>query len=166
MNLHPLIVHFPIAILTIYSISEFITHKKLLKTDFWFYFKAILVILGVIFSIIAVITAGNINSNLNESYNFWLNKTTIVFGIIALAYSIVWIDKLEKLSFNYGTLIEKFWRLITKLSRLILRKRWIIIILAIIGFILLLITEALSELIVYGNINPLTFIVNKILVKG
>ena len=173
MNLHPIFVHFPIALLTFYSVAELIRTKKLMKTDFWFYFKAILVIVGVIFAIITIQT-GEIaakqlgeRTQLLELHKFWANTTTWIFGLIAVIYALVWIDKTEKVKLNYGTIIEKFWRNITKLSILILRKSWIIITLAIIGLISLTITGALGGAIVYGpDIDPAARIIYNLLVKG
>lgn len=150
MALHNLIVHFPIAFLILYSISEFIWYKKLLKTTFWFYFKAILVILGVITGMLALQTGEFLQdsgNNLIKKHEFWANNTVLIFGLISLFYCLTWIDKSEKIKLNYGTLIEKVWRKLTKFSRFILKRRWIIILISILGFISLIMTGLIGYII-------------------
>ena len=48
MNIHPLLVHFPIALLTIYSLLELVPFKQIYRQSYWFYTKAIILIIGSI----------------------------------------------------------------------------------------------------------------------
>lgn len=56
-NIHPLLVHFPIALLTVYSLLEAVPLKRIQKLPYWFYVKAVLLITGTI-SILPTILAG------------------------------------------------------------------------------------------------------------
>ena len=48
MNIHPILVHFPIALLTLYAIWELIRFKKVTAQHYWFHVKAILIIAGLV----------------------------------------------------------------------------------------------------------------------
>lgn len=66
MNIHPLFVHFPIGILTLYVLFEIVRIHMLTKQPFYFEFKAILVITGAIAMFLASIT-GDIAEQLVEA---------------------------------------------------------------------------------------------------
>ena len=40
MNIHPIFVHFPIALLTLYSLAELIRWRRITELAYWFYVKA------------------------------------------------------------------------------------------------------------------------------
>jgi uncharacterized membrane protein len=50
-NFHPILVHFPIALLTIYALMELLRIKRLTMWPSWFYIKATFVILGALAAI-------------------------------------------------------------------------------------------------------------------
>ena len=56
MNLHPIFVHFPIALFTLYALLECARFKKLQEQTYYFYLKAFLVITGGLASSAAYIT--------------------------------------------------------------------------------------------------------------
>src|SRR5579859_8010459 len=100
MNVHPLLVHFPIAFFTTYSLFELARFKVVTKQSYWFYIKAILLFLGVI-SALAAITAGKIiESQFSDkalvSLHKHVNETaTILFAILAYAYLISWLKQMK-----------------------------------------------------------------------
>ncbi len=149
--MHALVVHFPIGLLVIYSLIEFIRFKKILKLPYLFYTKAILLILGTLSAFAASGTgelAGEFFensrtqlSNLVETHSTFAVITTTVFTILAVAYLYEWL-RLE----NKFVFIQRIVFL-PVLVRFIIRFSPII---ALIGLIAITITGALGASIVYG----------------
>ncbi len=145
MNIHPIFVHFPIALFTLYAFFEVIRLPVLIRQAWYFYIKAVLVITGSATSFMAVITgnmakkfmAGHPALQLHERFGF---ATTIIFVVIAVAYIFAWKSKESGLE-NFG-------------SKLV-NSKWVII-LAVLGFACLTITGGLGGAMVYGpDADPL-----------
>ncbi len=56
MDFHPLVVHFPIAFLTVYSLFELIRFQRVLEKPYWFFVKKVLIIVGWAGSLVAALT--------------------------------------------------------------------------------------------------------------
>ena len=91
MDVHPLVIHYPIAFLSTYAVFELLRFRKLLDLPYWFYIKATLVIVGELGAISTAIFA-QISPNLvgesvlSDMYKNFIIITAIIFGIISLAY--------------------------------------------------------------------------------
>ena len=161
MNVHPLLVHFPIAFFITYSVFELIPFKSIKKQPYWFYIKAILVILGVLGAIVAGVAGKlvehqfpdkraliSIHSTINELASF-------VFVIIAVAYFISWLKKSNRELLKFGSL----WKIALMWKKIVLETP-VIYVLALIGLILISIGGALGGAIAYGpNFDPFTHFV-------
>ncbi len=161
-NLHPALVHFPIALLTLYAIFECARFKKLQQTAYWFYVKACLVIVGSMSSVATYISGdvieelfdGNakIEHLIDVHSNFAL-ATMITFAVLALSYLVQWIarDGMKK----WPSLeTNKIFQMKAKVSAFIL-KGPIVVPLALLGLALVTITGALGGSIVYGpDLDP------------
>lgn len=91
MDLHPLVIHYPIAFLTTYTVFELLRFKKLLDLPYWFYVKGVLVILGEVSALMTLLTAMvSINlageSRLVFMYKLFIFVTAIIFGVISSGY--------------------------------------------------------------------------------
>jgi uncharacterized membrane protein len=127
MNIHPLLVHFPIALLSVYAVLEIIKYRN-------FQVKSVLLYLGTLSSYVTV-AAGFMAKRLisNEEVLEIVNKhqtfgitTSVIFTIISIFY-------------------------------LLKKEAKIIVVLAILGLISIFITGALGGSIVYGPSNdPVT----------
>lgn len=166
MNIHPIFVHFPIALLTVYAIIELIRIQKFQSKNSIFYIKCILVVLGWIASIIAAstgdIAADLIGENrLIETHAFYAGASQVVFGIIAVWYALIFLEK-EALKIPF---FEKQIRPVLTFLFVIARKiQMCIPALAIVGLILITITGALGGAIVYGpEIDPVVYFVYNLL---
>src|SRR3989344_4809697 len=93
MNLHVIAVHFPIALLTLYSLMELVRSRKIAALPYWFYLKAFLVILGTL----SAINAAALGKLLTLSrgiplegavlmHTLFAVATIAIFGIIAILY--------------------------------------------------------------------------------
>ncbi|KKR31417.1 MAG: hypothetical protein UT65_C0027G0012 [Parcubacteria group bacterium GW2011_GWF2_39_8b] len=91
MNLHPALVHFPIALLTLYAVCELVWSQKLSENISWFWWKFGLLFFGVLSSIPTILTGilardliGNSELiNLHKNFAF---STIAVFSIILILY--------------------------------------------------------------------------------
>jgi uncharacterized membrane protein len=133
MDLHPILVHFPIGLLTIYAILELIRFKKIMVKPHWFHTKATFAIIGALFACLAYLTGpeGGEGTRLHEMHHTFATFTLIIFFVIALAYLLEWIKP-------------------SKYSLFIMRP-YIIIPLAILGLICITITGGLGGAMVYGT---------------
>lgn len=153
-NLHPLLVHFPIALLTLYAVLECLRIPRLQQAAATFYIKAVLVIIGFVSSIVTYLSGEAIEEmfrgnaridRLIEAHSSFALATVIVFGILAIAYKIQWIKRDTKI-----TWLQKLYPISD-----ILLKPFVCIPLALLGLGLVTVTGALGGSIVYGpNIDP------------
>ena len=167
MNIHPIFVHFPIALLALYAILETIHFRKLIYKIEFFYIKFFLLATGTIGAFFALATGDDaeklhrdVRSLVHVHSNF-ATITTIIFCILLAIYVFDWVNLVfgEKLEVSK---YSKIWNL----KKLIIHKIFpgpVIILLAILGLITLLITGALGGAIVYGVTgDPFTAFVYKI----
>jgi len=158
MNLHPLLVHFPIAIWTLYTLFEIISIKKIQEKAYWFYVKASLVIAGGIFFILAYATGDEYGGTekIREIHESFAGATGIVFGVMAVIYLLVWIKR------EWPSMYVPFLPIVCTWAEKILNSPLRLII-PVMGFILLSITGGLGGSMVYGkDIDPFTQIIYKI----
>ena len=155
MNLHPLLVHFPIALLTFYALFELLRFRKLLSDPNWFFIKAAFVILGSVSSAATFLSGYVIKggfettpaiTRLVETHQAYALATCLVFGLIACVYAM----KIMKRG-------ESFTNMMLKPA--------VILPLALIGLGLVTITGGLGGAIVYGpDIDPFVKFIYQVLI--
>lgn len=150
-NFHPLIVHFPIAFLVLYSVLELLGFLKFFKNTYWFYLKAVLVTLGVLSAGFAI-AAGQIIEDrfsdkeaLVELHSKINEIATLIFFIIAVFYVTEWLRKenikiVPKALMNFGI----------KLKSVVLDTP-LIYLLSFVGLCLIMVGGALGGAIAYGK---------------
>jgi len=156
MDLHPMIVHFPIALLSIYAVMELIRSKKLLRNESWLYVKVAFLILGTLGAFAALSSGEGAADSFGETpvvevHQFWATTTTTIFGIIAGLYVIFFIDKFlsEKIP-KIAKKTKKYWSIVMKIDNFLLTS-FVIVLAAFTGLIAVTITGALGGAIVYGT---------------
>lgn len=174
MNLHPVIVHFPVAFLTVYAILEFLRLQVFIRQLFWFYLKAVLVVVGEIGALVATYTGSTARHELLSSgigdkslnlravvslHETWSHLSVVIFGLLAAAYLVQWLNRLAVIDYIPSTFLKSIWKLGTWLQHL-LNETALVFVLAIAGLVSITITGALGGLIVYGpNSDPVVHLV-------
>ncbi len=145
MNIHPLVVHFPIALLTLYSVLEVL--RRFTKQDFWKPLRAVLVVAGTVGAFASLQTGeiaehayGDGMRNVLEMHALTANISTYIYGFLAILYVI---DALQA----RGQLKPYAW--LSSIKNTVLNSV-IADIGAIIGFALLGLVGALGGILVYG----------------
>lgn len=170
MNLHPLFVHFPIALLTVYALMELVRFKKIAGQAYWFYAKAILLMLGGAGALAAYFTGDTAKDTVNTGgfnspiSNFrqvvsihenFADLSLVIFGILAVGYLVVWLN-LEDISrfFSRNSLPVQLWQAVVRLASFFVETK-LVILLALLGLICITITGGLGGRMVYGtNADP------------
>ena len=156
MNIHPIVVHFPIALLTIYALLEIFTTKKLKDNETWFFIKSTFLFLGTLGAFAGLLTgniaANGIESELIETHERWAQISTIIFVFLSLIYASLIKERYfgERVRQILG---ESFLFTLYKKGIVVahsLNKRVILILLALLGLIALTVTGALGGTIVRG----------------
>ena len=159
-NFHIFIVHFPVGLLSLYVFLEVLSIFKIAyKKQSLEITKAILLVTGVVGAILSRITGDSISHALrpyidrktlmlHEGMSLWI---VVVFGIIALVYMLTLIETFPEITQKkwYTSPVEKVVHTLKKYTAL-LQKRFMLVALSLIGFILLLLTGALGGILAHG----------------
>ncbi len=177
MNLHPIAVHFPIALLTLYSAMEVFRYRRVMEQSWWFPMKAFLVILGTLAANGALLTGEMLAEQLEASgalpsivatHEQWAKMTIGIYSIIAAAYLIVWMERTGVLNRLFPDPLSGFRDLFDR--RLFPAARYFVksyfsVIFALLGLAALTITGALGGSMVYGpDVDPVARIVYDLLI--
>ncbi|MCC6639346.1 hypothetical protein IT409_02190 [Candidatus Falkowbacteria bacterium] len=170
MNFHSMFVHFPIALLMIYSLFEFVSFKFITKYENWFYIKATFLIIGFATAFPALLTGGILEDlserqgtyehRLIELHSTFAGATTIFYGLIAFVYIIALIAQVAKVR-NYVALLNfmpAWWGNLFQdacQNCVAIIKRQYLWITALIGIILISITGGLGGILSSGlGVDP------------
>lgn len=156
MNIHPLFVHFPIGILSLYVGFECLRFKFITKRAAYFEIKTVLSVIGVTSAYLAAGT-GDMAEELKqitapeqlpliETHAMYAIATVTTFSILAGSYLYESVCKVQKLR-----AIKKI-PLLATLSKYIQKFAPV---LAVVGLVLITITGGLGASIVYGpDVDP------------
>ncbi len=172
MNLHPIVVHFPIALLCLYSFFEVI--QRWTKAPYWTQVRAVLVIAGTIGAFASLqtgevaehlfgATPGSQTHNVLEMHALFAKITTWAYAVLAFSYLVLWLKENPSVRKLIPKNAASPLRIVVRVARTILTTP-IAPILAILGFVGLSIVGALGATLVYGpDFDPATSLVNKML---
>lgn len=156
MNIHPIFVHFPIALLSIYTLMEILHLPIFRRQPWWFYTKAVLLFVGTAGGFAAQQTGelaeegfrGTSTMALVELHSTYATATLWVFCVLSALYLLEWLRR-ENMWMNI-TVMHILYKIETTLFR-----SPILILAAIAGLLLVTITGALGGALVYGgDVDP------------
>ncbi|HRH93384.1 MAG TPA: hypothetical protein PKV72_02525 [Candidatus Peribacteria bacterium] len=175
MNIHPLVVHFPIALLCLYSALEVVKHFT--KAPYWTQVRAVLVITGTAGAFASLqtgeiaeelfgATAGSQAHDVLEMHSLFATVTTWVYAVLAASYVLLWLKQNPSVRKLVPQAAVPPLRYLVSIAKIVLRTP-IAPILAVLGFVGLGIVGALGATLVYGpDFDPMTSLVNKMLFKN
>lgn len=170
MNIHPIIVHFPVAFLFIWSLCEIFPVEKWFSNTNWKSIKNFLVIVGFLGAVVARATGENAEHllgvsdqnfrNLIETHATFAGASTLLFGIFAIEIVLRFLISRFEIYYSKLGILKNLIDFILKALEI----KVIRIILAICALIAIFTTGLLGGVIVYGpNLDPLAPYVLKIL---
>ncbi len=143
-NIHPLFVHFPIALLCIYSIIKVLPMQRWLPRIAWKDIERILLAVGVLTAFIALSTGETAEDLIRPDHN--LVETHSTFATISTwLYAAILIGEIASF------LVVKFNNPLLVFIKRILANEWFSKILAVIALVCLAITGLLGGVMVYGT---------------
>ncbi len=164
MNIHLLIVHFPIAFLTFYAVAEIVPIRRLRTSIAWHHIKTVILGVGFASALLALATGDGAEqmvgrSQLTELHSSFAALSTVIFGVALLIYLIIFINKFWGLVIferfgigeaGVGRMLVQVVDVATKIQR-----SWCMALLALVGLCAITITGALGGAIAYGpEIDP------------
>jgi len=163
IDVHPIFVHFPIALLTCYALFEIFLARKATWKHFIEPAKLTLLFLGTVSSWTAF-TTGDIarealgETRLVETHAFFAGATVWIFTVLSGAYLIRLLVPMLKTKLAQKSPLRVFLKL--EILANVLLQTWIVILGSILGLITVTITGALGGAIVYGpEIDPIVSII-------
>lgn len=165
MNIHPFLVHFPIAFLSVYSLAELVRFRFITSRIYWFYIKASFAIIGALGAGVAYKTGKIARDLLGEGgldqfveiHSRWAKLSTVIFGFIAVLYALAWISRSETMGRieSHFKLGEIWIYTISKKAVNYLVNSAIMVVPAFVGLVSIVVTGALGGALVYGpDIDP------------
>jgi uncharacterized membrane protein len=154
MDIHPLIVHFPIAFLSIYALFELFQTKKMKEAKSWFLTKGVLLFFGTAGAFLSLVT-GDVAKELQGGYSklvgmheLFAQGTTVIFTVLLVHYGIRGITHLFEKRISASQYAAVWERVLTIDEKIYASP--VIFLFALLGFFGILIVGALGGAIVYG----------------
>lgn len=161
MNFHPILVHFPVALLVAYVILECVRFEKVRSLPYWFYVKAVILIGGAL-SLLPAFAAGDAiedlfldKTNLVETHSGFAAAVVVLFGFLAFLYTIAWLERDAHISSRISPHFQGVWIFLQRVRMFVIDTNFVLFP-ALAGLALITITGALGGVIGKGvNVDPI-----------
>ena len=165
-NIHPIFVHFPIALLFVYSIIKILPFRKWFPNVAWQDIERVLLVFGIGGAFLSLSTGEQAehltrpNESLVETHAFFASFTTWMYGLILIGEVLNYINTKN---FSFINKINYLPKLLTWIEK-VLTNQNLVLILVVAGFIALFLTGVLGGVLVYGTTaDPLAPFILKLL---
>lgn len=154
MDIHPILVHFPIGLLVVYSIFECVRVRRLEEAEWWLMTKAAILFTGFLGALAALWTGETAASlaggetPLIELHSSFAGAAVATYGVLVAHYLVSLARR-----FSFHARLEGVPRAIASFAYAandLVFKPWLVVILAFLGFALMGVTGALGGALVYG----------------
>jgi len=169
MNIHPLFVHFPIGILTLYILFEIFRFRFITKQPYYFELKAILVVFGTIAGYLAVMTGGMAEDLAESGANSVVSQSDMPLIMMHVIYAVLTIAIFSLLAFSYLFEYMRKQRILSRLTNIGFCKaiskhtQRFALPLALLGALTMLVAGGLGAALVYGpDIDPMVSIISNL----
>ena len=162
MNIHPLFVHFPIALLTLYALCELLRFRRLQENVSWFWWKLGLLVFGTLGSFVAFHTGKMVVGSVSPADFPPLLKMHATFATLSVqlffTLACLYIVSATSRGLMFQSVVpflqrypvsRTLWNALLFLKRLIVDSGFIVLF-AIVGLVFISITGALGGAMVYG----------------
>lgn len=165
MDLHPIIVHTPVALLTLFALCEILTIiPSVRRSKSFFWIRAFLLGVGFLATFAATASGDNawhmnratVNPYLVHTHEEYAGMTQIAFGILSAIYLLeIFAQDIFRPETRLGAWVLK-WRatrigmIKARLGTWFMRNVWVTILGSLVGLTLVTITGALGGAVVYG----------------
>lgn len=149
-NIHPLFVHFPIALLFLYSIIKIIPFKKWFPEISWKDIERVLLLVGVL-GAFAALTTGEIAEGIVQADHQLVEAHALFATISTWVYVVLFIGELVTIP-RLKSYVQKYkgYHSVFMVIERVLSNKALIILLSVIGLVAISITGMLGGVIVYG----------------
>lgn len=165
-NIHPIFVHFPVAMLFVYSVIKILPLKRWFPAISWRDIERVLLVVGVLGAFAALAT-GDTAEHLVHPNRALVDAHSTFAGIATFIYTSLLVGEIAAILNAKDHTYGKVWRWLSQVLRFIekvLCDRVFSIILAITGFVAISVTGMLGGVIAYGlTADPIAPLVLKIL---
>lgn len=159
-------VHFPIALLMIYSVLEILRFRFLTEKTYWFYIKASFLILGTAMGAVTILSGLAIESlfasQILRFHKFFAISSICLYSLLSLSYLVRIIDQ------EFYTFVKSndLWMKLSNLNKNIFRPS-LLISLAMVGFALITVTGLIGGIIAFGpGVDPFTEVFDNLFFGG
>ena len=152
MNIHPIVVHFPVALLTLWSVIEIIRPSRWLPRVSWPSVSAVLLLVGFVSAFAALLTGDiaseGVRSGVVETHEHFAQFTVLVYGLFVIDFVLPLVLRMLMRALPSG-LYDIVMRIARVYERLF-QARSLRALLAIVALGSLTITGILGGVMVYG----------------
>lgn len=163
---HPIVVHIPVAFLSIYTLFEILSALiQRLNNKTVFYIKSFLLFVGIV-GVGGALATGEVASHLNRdsiprailnAHEEWAEFTAgffwlplIIYIILMLSYERSYIEAKLISWFGQKNIVNTIFNYLIKITYFFEKNRWILAVVALIGLVSVSVTGALGGAMVYG----------------